>query len=149
MFITNTSDIRTAGDGHRQIDLSCKPPSQRSLFFYIGGGGWIAQFQKVQERFLRGWMQDLDCDMFELFYKLAPENKYPSQLDDVVNGYLGVLYYYKYCLGVEPKKIILMGDSAGGNLVAALTNYLILGGYRVPDFNILAYPGINVFNCSL
>jgi len=44
-------------------------------------------------------------------------------------------------LGITPKKIILVGDSAGGNLITALTIMAIQRGYRVPDGLILAYPG--------
>ena len=45
-----------------------------------------------------------------------------------------------------------MGDSAGGNLAAAITIMAITRGFRVPDGIILAYPGKNtfiLFFCSL
>ena len=47
--------------------------------------------------------------------------------------------------GAKPKKIVLVGDSAGGNLVAALTVLAIQRKYRVPDGIQLVYPG-NIFN---
>ena len=45
-----------------------------------------------------------------------------------------------------PKKIILIGDSAGGNLVAALTIKIIKSGYRIPDGIVMAYPGFILCN---
>lgn len=47
--------------------------------------------------------------------------------------------------GRTPKKIVIVGDSAGGNLTAAVTILSIQRGYRVPDGIILAYPG-NISN---
>ena len=41
-------------------------------------------------------------------------------------------------------KIILVGDSAGGNLVAALLNLLIAWGIRQPDGIVLVYPALNL-----
>lgn len=41
-----------------------------------------------------------------------------------------------------PRKVILIGDSAGGNLVAALTAKIIkTGGVKAPDGLVMAYPG--------
>jgi hormone-sensitive lipase len=67
------------------------------------------------------------------------------------------VYYYlveRGCLelgingGRPPKKIVLVGDSAGGNLVAAITIMAIQRKYRVPDGAILAYPGLNLSKCD-
>lgn len=45
---------------------------------------------------------------------------------------------------MNPKKIVLVGDSAGGNLVAALTTLLIQFGMRKPDGIVLVYPALNL-----
>lgn len=45
---------------------------------------------------------------------------------------------------ILPNQIVLVGDSAGGNLVAALTNLCIKMGVRVPDGILLAYPALNI-----
>ncbi len=49
-------------------------------------------------------------------------------------------------LGIKPNKVILVGDSAGGNLAAAITIMAITRGYRVPDGIILAYPGKFIYS---
>jgi hormone-sensitive lipase len=47
-------------------------------------------------------------------------------------------------MGLDIEKIIVIGDSAGGNLVAALTVMAIERNYRVPDGLILCYPALNL-----
>lgn len=47
---------------------------------------------------------------------------------------------------INPKTIILAGDSAGGNLVAAVTGMAIKLGARVPDGILLSYPGKELIN---
>lgn len=54
------------------------------------------------------------------------------------------LYCYRQVYDAEPFKIILVGDSAGGNLVAALTNMLVNLKLRVPDGLVLVYPALNL-----
>ena len=54
------------------------------------------------------------------------------------------LNYYKQVYNVQVEKIILVGDSAGGNLVASLTNLLINLKLRVPDGIVLVYPALKL-----
>lgn len=115
-----------------------------TVIIFIGGGGFIASTKSLQEMFLRDYCNSLGCSIFEFHYKLAPEKKYPYQIHEMVELYLGILMYYRHYLGIELKKIVLMGDSAGGNLVMGLTNLLILFKQRVPDYLILVYPATNL-----
>lgn len=52
--------------------------------------------------------------------------------------------YGEAYLGFKPDKIVLVGDSAGGNLVAAVTNMAIERNFRVPDGLILCYPALSL-----
>jgi hormone-sensitive lipase len=115
-----------------------------TAIFFIGGGGFIASTESLQETFLRDYCKNLNCIVYEFHYKLAPEFKYPFQLHEMLETYLGLVFYYKHYLGITLKKIILMGDSAGGNLVMGLTNLLILLKQRVPDLLMLVYPAANL-----
>ena len=47
-------------------------------------------------------------------------------------------------LDIIPRKVIVVGDSAGGNLAAALTILAIKEGIKVPDGLLLAYPALNL-----
>jgi hormone-sensitive lipase len=51
---------------------------------------------------------------------------------------------FKQTYNIEPEKVILVGDSAGGNLVASLTNLLITFKQRIPDGIVLVYPALNL-----
>jgi hormone-sensitive lipase len=54
------------------------------------------------------------------------------------------LQCFQQVFDIEPTKIILVGDSAGGNLVAALTSLLIQLKMRKPDGICLVYPALNL-----
>jgi hormone-sensitive lipase len=77
-------------------------------------------------------------------YRLAPKNKFPDALDDVWQQYNWIMDNAERILGIKPKKVILTGDSAGGNLAFALTVLLIKEKRRVPDSVFLVYPAVNL-----
>ena len=70
-------------------------------------------------------------------------------MNDVINGYLGIINAFAGKLG----KVIMFGDSAGGNLVLGTVNYLILNQLRSPDKVVLLYPALvcnaNFFSPSI
>lgn len=55
-----------------------------------------------------------------------------------------MLYIYRQIYDADPFTVIMVGDSAGGNLIAALTNMLISFKLRVPDGIVLVYPALNL-----
>ena len=63
-------------------------------------------------------------------YRLAPETRFPGALYDAVQAYL-YLIDPEYGYGLEPKNILIMGDSAGGGL--ALATMLYLRDYALPQ----------------
>lgn len=58
--------------------------------------------------------------------------------------YYWVVEYGETYLGIKPEKIILVGDSAGGNLIAGVTNMAIERNFRIPDALILCYPALSL-----
>ena len=69
-----------------------------------------------------------------------PDVRYPELTTDVVKAYIWILYFLQQVLGVNPQRIVVGGDSAGGTLALMLTTWCIENGVRVPDYLHLHYP---------
>lgn len=90
------------------------------VVFFLHGGGYVGP---LHNRY-RDWGVHLaelagNATMYATDYRIAPKFKYPAALEDAAAAYEGML-----AEGVQPENVILMGDSAGGNLAAALAVYL-------------------------
>ena len=128
-----------------ESSLRLKNPIQRyeKLIIHVHGGGYIALSSFSHQTYTRRWASVLDAVIFSIDYSLAPEHPFPEGLDDLWQAYTWLLNYSETLLGVSPGKIILVGDSAGGTLITALTIKAISSGFRVPDGLLLIYPGFS------
>ena len=59
--------------------------------------------------------------IFSIDYRLSPNNKFPDQIDDVWQAYFWLINNVKQVFKIDFKKVILTGDSAGGNLIMVMT----------------------------
>jgi acetyl esterase/lipase len=83
---------------------------------YLHGGGYTMGSCNTH-RSLAAWISAASqVSTFLIDYRLAPENPYPAALDDTINA-----FHYLIDQGIEPSKIIIAGDSAGGGLAIAAT----------------------------
>ncbi|GAA5930427.1 uncharacterized protein JCM15063_004801 [Sporobolomyces koalae] len=121
------SYVRCNGTAGRWI---AKPGTDRSkdevVIYFIHGGGFVVDTGSNSQEILTNVAKEfnlkrnIQCSVFSLDYRLAPEYKYPSQLIEAVAGY----QYLVNTLGIDESKILLAGDSAGGNLCAAFLLHL-------------------------
>jgi acetyl esterase/lipase len=100
-----------------QLDLYRIKPKKLSdtkkILFFHGGGFFVGNF-KIYKKYVSFLAEVLGREIVFVEYKLSPESKYPSQLEDAKKAYY-------FLLGKEENpNIILAGDSAGGNLALAL-----------------------------
>jgi monoterpene epsilon-lactone hydrolase len=100
-----------------QLDLYRIKPKKLSdtkkILFFHGGGFFVGNF-KIYRHYVSFLAEVLGREIIFVEYKLSPESKYPSQLEDAKKA-------YSFLLGKEEQpNIILAGDSAGGNLALAL-----------------------------
>ena len=97
-----------------------------TIMIAVHGGGFIASSTLLHERYLRKWVKYLNIPIFGINYSLAPNYPYPEGLNDVYQAYMWILKHAKEELNMDIKHIIITGDLAGGNLVLALNNLLIV-----------------------
>ena len=85
-------------------------------------------------------------------YRLAPDHQFPYAFNDAYRTYRYAVENCETELGFRPRKVLVAGDSAGGNLTAAITVRAIQDNFRVPDGLLLIYPVVDmrrVFSPSL
>lgn len=113
------------------------------LIIHIHGGGWVSGSSYSNQIITRKWANSLGRPIFGLDYGLAPTVQYPLSLDDCWQLYNWLIDNSEQ-FGVKPKKVILIGDSAGANFVIGLTLLLIKSRGRIPDGLLLAYPALSL-----
>ncbi|GEM_PF-326487 len=111
-------------------------PGKRVIFYLHGGGFVIGLADSLHHH---GYLPHLaaatNTVIYELDYRVAPEHPFPIPVEDVFQGYLGLLE-----LGIDPRNIIVMGDSAGGTLTLALLLKLRDLGLPMPAGSITMSP---------
>ena len=124
--------------------------TRNSLLIHIHGGGFIGTTTIAHENYLRKWVNQLGVPIIGIDYSLAPQNKYPTAVNDIWQAYIWIINHAEDCFGIKINNIIVSGDSAGGNLVLSLVFMLIVHGVRLPDLVLAEYPACDtsIYNMS-
>jgi acetyl esterase len=86
---------------------------------YLHGGGWVIGNLDSHDEICRWFANLAQCTVVCPDYRLAPENKFPAGLTDCA-ATLAFMAGSAADLGIDPERIAVAGDSAGGNLAAVL-----------------------------
>ena len=106
---------------------------------YYHGGGWVIGGIDTHDPTCRALANAAGTTVVSVDYRLAPEHKYPAAADDCYAALRWVAEYGRE-LGVDPSRLAVAGDSAGGNLAAVTA--LLARERRGPGlrFQLLIYP---------
>ena len=125
----------------------------------IPGGGFVAMDPRTNDDKLCAWAAKTGLPVLSLDYKKAPEYPYPYALNECYDVYTTLIKSKGRCIGMSGKevpKVIVTGDSAGGNLAASMTLMIIETGsgpvrrfqgeveLPVPDALVLFYPSLDM-----
>lgn len=105
-----------------QPSRPAKPGELRPGIFHVHGGGFVMGAPEIQRTRDAALAEKHGCVVLAPAYRLAPEAKYPAALDDLWTA-LKWFADNAPALGLDPARIIVTGDSAGGGLAAALVLY--------------------------
>jgi len=101
---------------HRPAQLPSKHAP--ALIFYHGGGH-VSGSLESHRNLCRQLSHDVNCAVLAVDYRLAPENKFPIGINDCLAAFDAVVQQ-AHELGLDPKRISVGGDSAGGNVAAVI-----------------------------
>jgi acetyl esterase len=111
--------------------------ADKNLLLYCHGGGWTMGSIESHDCLCRKIANALSIRVLSIEYRLAPRHKFPTALNDVLSVYCG-LFGNSH---MDFEKVIIAGDSSGGNLCASLCIKLMEIEFRkMPISQILFYP---------
>ena len=106
---------------------------------YFHGGGFVIADLDVYDGGPRGVSKMADVIVVSCHYRQGPENKFPAAHEDAIAAYKWVLDNAQSFNG-DPRKIAVMGESAGGNLAINVAIAARDQGIQAPVHQVLVYP---------
>jgi acetyl esterase len=115
------------------------PGTKLPVLLYFHGGGWVVGDLDSHDALCRGVANAARCSVVAIDYRLAPEHKFPAAIDDAAAA-ARWLHDHATELDLDRDRMAVGGDSAGGNLAAALALMSKDGVVPPLCFQVLIYP---------
>jgi acetyl esterase len=109
------------------------------LVVYYHGGGWVAGDLSTHDQPCRLLARSSGASVLSVDYRLAPEHRFPAPVDDALAAFRDVVARAGE-LGIDPARVAVAGDSAGGHLAAVTAQLAAADGGPAPAFQLLIYP---------
>jgi acetyl esterase/lipase len=130
-----------AGAPDVRVVIADTAPEQKDkpVLLHLHGGGYVVGAPIAFIPGVLRYAKPAGCLVVSVDYRLAPETKFPGSLND---NYAALLWVYRNAdeLGIDPKRIALCGESAGGGHAAALAIHARDRGEVPILFQLLIYP---------
>ena len=106
---------------------------------WFHGGGWVIGNLETSDEIVRHLVVGTDCVVVSVDYRLAPEAKFPAPFEDCYAATQWISHNAA-SINVDPSRLAVGGDSAGGNLAAAVCLAAKERGSLPIIFQLLVYP---------
>jgi acetyl esterase len=123
---------------YQPVEPSWAAPAP-ALVYYHGGGFTVGSID-THDALCRMFARDGQCVVLSVDYRLAPEHKFPTAVNDAFDA-LNWLYANAALYGVDAERIAVGGDSAGGTLATVCAALARDAGLPKLALQLLIYPG--------
>jgi acetyl esterase len=126
-------------DGKARLRLLVPIQAPRGVLVYYHGGGWVTGSIDESDTIARKLAERTSCAVVLVEYRLAPEHRYPTAVDD---SYAALVWVGKHLAHIAGKEVplIVVGDGAGGNLAAVMAIRARDRGGPPVALQVLIYP---------
>lgn len=109
---------------------------------YFHGGGFMSNSVDTHDEFCRVLTNEIDAIFVSVGYRLAPEHKYPGAVED---SYAATEWAAEHAeeIGGDSSRLLVVGDSAGGNLAAAVAQMARDRDGPNIEHQVLLYPQLS------
>lgn len=135
-------NVRIGGINADRFTADQAPPSSPTLL-YFHGGGYVFGNPGTHRQFISQLVHASGATALAPQYRLAPRHRFPAAVDDAETAYRALIDG-----GVDPRSIIVAGDSAGGGLATALLLRIRSRGLPMAAGAILLSPYLDLEHSS-
>ncbi|MFB6196256.1 MAG: alpha/beta hydrolase [Haloplanus sp.] len=131
--------VRTYTPRGEAPETSGEDAAALPVLVYFHGGGWVRGDLDTHDGLCRLLAAAADCVVVSVDYRRAPEHRFPAAVHD---AYAATAWAADHAdvVGGDPDRVAVGGDSAGGNLAAAVTLLARERGGPAIDHQVLLYP---------
>lgn len=141
----NMWDEKFTYEGHEILTRIYEPDKSKAiierdkLLLFFHGGGWVTESVNTYNKVCAGLADNTGCRVASVEYRLAPEFPFPAGLNDCYAVAKEILINRTELVSC-PENVVLIGDSAGGNIAAVVSMMLRdIGNIKINN-QILIYP---------
>lgn len=119
--------------------LSHPESDEERVVFYLHGGGYLLGSRKSHRHLVAQIAKAGGCRALSVEYRLAPEHPHPAAVEDATAAYKWLLDQ-----GIDPSRVVISGDSAGGGLTVATLVALRDEGVPLPAAAVCLSPWVDL-----
>ena len=109
------------------------------VILYLHGGGYVSGSPAVYRSLAANLSRAAQARVLVIDYRLAPEHPFPAAVEDSIDSYRWLL-----AAGIQPGRVAVAGDSAGGGLTAATLVAIRDAGLPLPAAGVLLSPMVDL-----